>query len=150
MSEIKNEVILIKKVLTKFYDKISMNEFVIDKTGVKTVEILGLRLELNPLQTILNFYDLRKSPEKYIKQEIEWYDSQDLCIKNISKNAKLWLNVCSKDDKQTVNSKSLLYRVDNFKISSRDIMIEVMILILYSILFFVLAYVSFLRMNLTG
>ncbi len=111
-----NERTLVENVFLDFYKKINSEEFVIDKTGVKTVEILGLRLELNPLQPILNFYNIRKSPEKYIQKEIEWYDSQDLCVKDIGQHAKLWLDVCTKDDKQTVNSNYgyLIYSKENF------------------------------------
>jgi thymidylate synthase len=112
----KNEDVLIEDVFIPFYNKIMANDFVIDKTGVKTVEILGLRIVLNPIQNILNFYDIRKSPEKYIKEEIAWYDSQDLSVKEISKHAKLWSEICSKDEKQEVNSNYgyLIYSRENF------------------------------------
>lgn len=111
-----NEKIVIENVFLEFNNQIKNENFVIDKTGVKTVEILGLRLELNPLQPMLNFYNIRKSPEKYIQKEIEWYDSQDLCVKDIGQHAKLWLDVCTKDDKQTVNSNYgyLIYSKENF------------------------------------
>lgn len=111
-----NEKLILQNVFVEFYRQIMASEFVIDRTGEKTVEILGLRLELDPCQTLLNFYDLRKSPEKYIQKEIEWYDSQDLCVKDIGQHAKMWLNVCSKDEHQTVNSNYgyLIYNKENF------------------------------------
>ncbi|MDO8640082.1 MAG: thymidylate synthase [Nitrosarchaeum sp.] len=112
----KNEDIVIQNVLRPFIDKINVGDFVTDKTGVKTVEILALRMELDPNQKMLNFYDVRKSPEKYITKEIEWYDSQDLSVKNIGQHAKLWLNVCTKDEMQLVNSNYgyLVYSERNF------------------------------------
>ena len=115
-NKMSNEEIVINNVLLPFYRKIKSEEFVIDKTGVKTVEILGLRMELNPQQKLLNFYDIRKSPEEYIKQEIAWYDSMDLSVKDISKYAKLWANVCTKNDKQLVNSNYgfLVYSDQNY------------------------------------
>jgi thymidylate synthase len=111
-----NEKLILQNVFVEFYNQMKSGKFVIDRTGEKTVEILGLRLELDPCQTLLNFYDLRKSPEKYIQKEIDWYDSQDLCVKDIGQHAKMWLNVCSKDEKQTINSNYgyLIYNKGNF------------------------------------
>jgi len=53
---------------------------------------------------------------EYIQHEIEWYDSQDLSVKEIAKHAKLWLNVCSKDEQQVINSNYgyLVYSKENF------------------------------------
>lgn len=112
-----NEKIILETVFKTFYEKIKKEEFVIDKTGVKTVEILALRMELDPTEKFLNFYDIRKSPKKYIQQEIEWYDSQDLSVKHIGQHAKIWLDVCSKDEKQEINSNYgyLIYSEKNCK-----------------------------------
>jgi len=100
----KNEDVVVQNVFVPFVKKINNGEFVIDKTGVKTVEILGLRMELDPNQKMLDFFGIRKTPQQYVEQEIAWYDSQDLSVKDIGQHAKIWLNVCSKDDKQLVNS----------------------------------------------
>ena len=110
-----NEEIIVRNVFIPFHNKIVSNEVVIDKTGVKTVEILGLRMILDPMQKLLNFYGLRKSPEEYIQKEIQWYDSQDLSIKEIAKHAKLWLDICTKDEQQQVNSNYgyLIYNILN-------------------------------------
>lgn len=112
----KNEDIILENAFIPFYNKIMQNDVVIDRTGVKTVEILGLRVVLNPTQKMLNFFDIRKSPEKYIEQEIAWYDSKDLSVKEIAKHAKLWSDICSKDEKQEVNSNYgyLIYSNENF------------------------------------
>lgn len=99
-----NHQTIIDNVLVPFYEKIRAGEFVIDKTGVKTVEILVLRMELDPQEMFLNFYDIKKSPVKYFQRELDWYDSQDLCAKDIGQHAKMWLSVCTKDDKQLINS----------------------------------------------
>jgi hypothetical protein len=66
-----NENIVIRNVLVPFHQKILNEEFVTDKTGVKTVEILGLRMELDPAQKFLDFYGIRKTPKKYVEKEIE-------------------------------------------------------------------------------
>lgn len=78
-----------------------IKSFTIDKTGVKTVEMLNMNVCLNPLQPVLEFPG-RKTPEEYCKKEIDWYLSQDLSIKMIGQYAKIWCNVAASDD--TVNS----------------------------------------------
>jgi len=99
-----NEDVVMKNAFIPFNDDIINGNFVTDKTGVKTVEILGLRMELDPTHKFLNFSDIRKSPKKYIQHEIEWYDSQDLSVKEIEKHAKMWSGLCTKDDKKEINS----------------------------------------------
>jgi thymidylate synthase len=110
-----NEQVLLEQALIPFVEKITNGDVVIDKTGVRTVEILGLRMELDPQQKLLNFYDIRKSPEKYIDHEIQWYDSLDLSVKEIGQHAKIWLDVCTKDDNPRVNSNYgyLIYSEEN-------------------------------------
>ena len=46
-------------IIKIFYDKIQNNDIVEDKSGVKVVELIAPRIELNPLQPILNFNDIR-------------------------------------------------------------------------------------------
>lgn len=76
-------------------------DFVIDKTGVKTVEILAERLILNPLQPVLKFPG-RKTPEKYVADELAWYYSMDLSVDFIGQKAKIWNDIAS--NKKIVNS----------------------------------------------
>ena len=60
--------------------------FVIDKTGVKTVEVLDAHLFYNPHQPYLNFPG-RKTCERYVKAELDWYNSFDLCVDVIGEEA---------------------------------------------------------------
>jgi thymidylate synthase len=90
--------------IKKFYKKIQKNDFVIDKSGVKCVELICPTIILNPLQMILNFNGIRKTPEEYCKKELEWYLSEKLSIINFMDDIKIWNDVCTKDDKKEVNS----------------------------------------------
>lgn len=87
--------------------------FVIDKTGVKTVESIVETLILNPMQPILKFPG-RKTPENYAKDELAWYYSMDLSVDFIGKKAKIWNDIAS--NKKIVNSNYgwCLFSEDNY------------------------------------
>jgi thymidylate synthase len=99
----KNEAIL-KQYFFELYRKIKNSEFVIDKSCVKTVELIDAQiLNLNPSQPVLDF-KIRKTNENYCRKELEWYLSQSLSIKNYVDNIQIWNMICSKDDEKLVNS----------------------------------------------
>lgn len=98
---ITNEMKL-KSTLEIFKNKILTNDITLDKSGVKTVELLGWQCkDLNPWQPILSFND-KSTSINYCKEELLWYLSQDLSVKKIGKIAKIWSQICS--SKQEVNS----------------------------------------------
>lgn len=82
-------------IIEELAHKIETNDFVIDKSGVKTVELIAPRLELDPEKMVLEFGDIRKTPEKYVQAELEWYLSKDLKVTEIAKHAKIWNEVAS-------------------------------------------------------
>lgn len=99
-----NEQIILP-VFKELHDKLTNNTFVIDKTGVKVVELLSCQIKgLIPTQPELNFNNIRKTPENYIKQEMQWYLSQSLSIIGYVDNIKIWNDVCTKDSQKEVNS----------------------------------------------
>jgi thymidylate synthase len=99
-----NEQIILP-VFKELHDKLTNNTFVIDKTGVKVVELLSCQIKgLIPTQPELNFNNIRKTPENYIKQEIQWYLSQSLSIIGYVDNIKIWNDICTKDSQKEVNS----------------------------------------------
>ena len=109
-----NEEILLPyfKKLKKLKDN---NEFIIDKTGVKIVEIINCNIKgLNPQQWYLEFNG-RKSPVKYIKKEIEWYNSMSLNIKGYVDDVEIWKKVSSKDGFINSNYGWCIYSKDNYK-----------------------------------
>jgi len=94
----------IMPVLYLLFDKIQNGDFVVDKTGVKMVELLAPRIELNPMQPELNFFDIRKTPKNYCEKEIKWYDTQDLSIIGHVDDIAIWKNVATKDGNFEINS----------------------------------------------
>jgi thymidylate synthase len=99
-----NEQIIFPYIL-EFYNKIQQKDFIVDKTGVKCVEILCIKIDkLNPLQPNLNFNNIRKTPENYVKKELNWYLSQSLSIINYVDDIQIWNQVCTKDNKKEINS----------------------------------------------
>ena len=103
VNNMKNETIIMP-FLKQLNTKIQNNEFVVDKTGSKMVELIAPRIELIPTQPELNFFNVRKTPKKYCEKEIKWYDSQDLSIIGHVDDVMIWNNVATKDNKHEVNS----------------------------------------------
>lgn len=84
--------------------KLKHNDYVVDKSGVKLVEILNARiLHLNPLQPTLEFVG-KKTNTKYVEKEKAWYLSQNLSIINYVDDVTIWNSCASKDAKKEVNS----------------------------------------------
>jgi len=88
--------------IKKFSNKIDSEDFVIDKSGVKMVELIAPRIELDPTQRILEFGKVRKTPLDYMERELIWYDSQSLSTEYIKDYAQLWVKVAS--DNGYINS----------------------------------------------
>ena len=84
-------------VREEFSDLLHDKHFVVDKTGVKTVEIIGFSF-------IADFDHIFGEPNKdYIGRELEWYRSQSLFVGHIPGGApKIWQQVASVDG--TINS----------------------------------------------
>lgn len=97
-----------EKIILKYFKELNNkklnSDFVIDKSGVKCVEILSAKIEkLNPLRSILDF-KIKKTNEEYCKKELDWYLSQSLSIINYVDDVKIWNYVCTKDNKKEINS----------------------------------------------
>jgi len=81
-------------ILSDLADKARHGKTIKDKTGVEVVELINPKIILDPAQPYLDF-GVRKTPEKYVKAELDWYDSQDLRVKEIGKTAKIWNDIAS-------------------------------------------------------
>src|SRR6056300_805514 len=99
--------------LERLYHRLLSNDFVKDKSGTKLVELISPRIELNPVQPNLSFPG-RKTPEKYVQLELEWYDSQDLGVEKIGEVASIWKNIASTEGKINSNYGYLIYSEENF------------------------------------
>lgn len=109
-----NEKVLMP-YLKILYDKIVNNEFKIDKTGVKIVEIRNCHINnFNPLQPFLKFNG-RETPKKYVEKESKWYNSCSLNIKGYVDDVKIWQQVCDKDGFVNSNYGWCIYSKENYK-----------------------------------
>lgn len=98
----KNETILMKEVFHPLYEQMKEGKFVKDKTGVKMVELIAPRIELDPTQPILDF-GARKTPMAYAEAELKWYESCDLSVTEIGKVAKIWTQIADSNGKVNSN-----------------------------------------------
>lgn len=98
----KNEDILFP-LIKKFYNKIKKEDFVIDKTGAKMIELIAPRIELNPNQSVIDF-GVKRTNLNYVEKELNWYLSKSLSIKGYVDDVKIWNDVCTKDARKNINS----------------------------------------------
>ena len=79
-----------------------------------TKELIDINIKnLNPYQPLMNFPG-RSSPEKYIKQESLWYNSQDLCINGWMDHIEIWRNISSRSGMINSNYGWCIYSDKNF------------------------------------
>jgi len=79
-------------IRAEFARKLAKNDFVIDKTGVKTVEIINASFIADE-DCIFGTID-----RDYVKRELEWYQSRSLNVNAIPGGApKIWREVATKD-----------------------------------------------------
>lgn len=104
-------------ILKILVSKIEAKDFVIDKTGVKTVELIGAYIPLNPDQPYLDF-GVKKSNKDYIDREISWYDSQSLNVNDIPGGADkiptIWKIISDRKGKINSNYGYLIFNKKNY------------------------------------
>lgn len=85
--ETQNILFDVKNIKKMFIDKLNKEEFIIDKTNVKLVEIIGVSFiaDENSIFGIPN--------EDYINMEIEWYNSKSLNVNDMKKTPKIWQQI---------------------------------------------------------
>jgi thymidylate synthase len=92
------------KLIQKYKDL----DFVVDKTGVKTIELIGESFIVD------EDWIIRKPNYDYIERELEWYRSQSLYVKDIpGKTPVIWERVADKDGKINSNYGYLIWSHDN-------------------------------------
>lgn len=92
-----------------FRNALEKQEFVIDKTGVKTIEMIGASF-------IANEDHIFGTPnEDYITREIEWYISKSLNVNDIRGNTpKIWQEISDKDGFINSNYGYLIFSRENY------------------------------------
>lgn len=84
-------------------------DFVTDKTGVKTIEVIG--------ESFIADEDwiIRKPNYEYIDRELKWYKSQSLYVEDIpGETPTIWKQVASKDGRINSNYGYLIWSKENF------------------------------------
>jgi len=74
-----------------FKDQLQKQKFVIDKTGVKTIELIGANFIANE-PTIFGEVN-----EEYIRKELEWYKSMSLNVRDLEDTPAIWKKVADED-----------------------------------------------------
>lgn len=94
---------------TYFVNEYKQQNYVTDKTGVSTLELVGASFEADEPSI---FGDIN---DDYIERELQWYLSQSLYVKDIpGVTPKIWTQVASKAGKINSNYGYLIYNEDNF------------------------------------
>ena len=91
-----------------FIDELNAERFVTDKTGVKTIELVGANFVADePL--IFGAVN-----EDYVERELAWYKSKSLYVKDIpGKTPAIWEAVADKDGKINSNYGWCIWSDDN-------------------------------------
>lgn len=99
---------LVHDIRNVFLEEYYKKNFVIDKTGVKTVEILGASFKAD------EDWILRTSDKEYIKKELRWYKSKSLNVNDIEPPIpKIWKDVAAKDGSINTNYGWCIFSKEN-------------------------------------
>lgn len=99
----------VTKIKQLLIDKYQSDDFVTDKTGCKTVEIINASFEAD------KHFIIREPNYDYIARELEWYESQSLDVNDIPGNTPaIWKAVADKDGKINSNYGYLVFSENNF------------------------------------
>ena len=96
---------LVRQLIT---DKYLGEDFIIDRSGAKTIEIIGA--------TFLADEDwiIRKPAYEYIGRELEWYKSQSLNVNDIpGETPKIWKDIASTEGEINSNYGWCIYSEEN-------------------------------------
>lgn len=92
--------------------KITSGDVLLDKSGVKVAEVLGLKVELDPAQHGLAFPG-RETDQAYVAKELRWYLSRDLSIRGWVDDVKIWQQVAGTNGRVNSNYGALVYGAEN-------------------------------------
>lgn len=98
----------VKDIRAKLIQKYKDQDFVTDKTGVKTIEIIG--------ESFIADEDwiIRKPNYDYIERELQWYESQSRYVEDIPGDTPaIWKQVSDKNGKINSNYGNLIWSEEN-------------------------------------
>ena len=88
----------VEHIRQHFVDELAAGNFITDKTGVKTIEMLGATFEADEPMI---FGEVN---EDYVERELQWYKSMSLYVDDIpGKTPAIWQQVASKHGKINSN-----------------------------------------------
>jgi len=99
MSDIDNNRVYLG-ILQELSSLYQQKKFVLDKTGVQTIELVAHTYQFNPMQSLIDFKigeQSIKTSSDYVKRELDWYLSEDLNIHPHMDGIKIWEQVADKD-----------------------------------------------------
>lgn len=99
----------VSDIRAKLIQKYKDQDFVTDKTGVKTIEVIG--------ESFIADEDwiIRKPNYEYIERELEWYKSQSLYVDDIPGGTPaIWKQVASRHGKINSNYGYLIWHEENY------------------------------------
>jgi thymidylate synthase len=99
----------VSDIRAKLIQKYKDQDFVIDKTGVKTIELIG--------ESFIADEDwiIRQPNYEYIERELEWYKSQSLYVDDIpGETPAIWKQVASKHGRVNSNYGHLIWSEENY------------------------------------
>jgi len=99
----------VKDIRNIFMEKLFNKEFIIDKTGVKTIEILAADFIADEP------FIFGKPNQDYIERELTWYNSQSLNVNDIPPPIPvIWQKVATPDGRINSNYGWAVYSEENF------------------------------------
>ena len=99
----------VSDIRAKLIQKYKDQDFITDKTGVKTIELIG--------ESFIADEDwiIRKPNYEYIERELEWYESQSLYVDDIPGDTPaIWKQVASRHGKINSNYGYLIWSNENY------------------------------------
>jgi len=100
----------VKDIRQYFRDELAASRFVTDKSGVKTLEMIGANFIADETSI---FGDVNW---EYVARELEWYDSESLKVADIPGGTpKIWQQVASKNGEINSNYGWAIYSEQNHK-----------------------------------
>ena len=106
-----NEKAIVKNVILPLGKRLKAH-----KCTEKLCQILNVNLDLEPKSPYLNLACIRSTKYDYLYNELQWYISQDLCIKNhegIENNA-IWQKICTVSGHINSNYGFLVFDTGNY------------------------------------
>jgi thymidylate synthase len=93
-----NNLLKVKDIRGMFKQAYEAQEFTVDRTGAKTIEIIGATFLAD------EDYIIRKPSYEYVERELEWYKSMSLYVKDIpGKTPAIWEAISSDEGKINSN-----------------------------------------------